>query len=969
MSAEPPVSLPNDPIQPSAAPASGRRGWRIRAVVSALMMASMAVMAAFLIAVGLLATETRLVQDADRDAQHVAQLLAARTRAWLAPTTAALRQLAQSELPRTVPVEARLRAVRPLVDELDAEPLLASVYLGWDDGDFLLVRPLRDATSRQRFMAPADAQVLVQSVERDAQGQQQHRYLFLDRTGLVVEERAQPDTAFDPRTRPWYDAANDPQRTVQSAPYAFFTTGELGISLSRRSADGHAVVGMDITLSALAGTLTEQRSLPATRMALVDGGGRVLAAADLPAGDRAAARQWRVAELETPALEQLWRLPDGTAQAVTLDVDGARWVGVRMPTALGLGQGNVLLVATPFDALVAPARARVRTVMLMAAVLALLLMPLGWWGGRALGHTLRGLRSNTARLVRFDFQQEAVPPSGLREVNELAAALAQMRVTIEAFLHLSQRMATEPELGRMLEEVLAQLVRAMHAQAARVYLFHLDTGTMTRTADAGDLQTAMPEHFAHDGQRSSRQAGRRLGLQGQHLDLELRGRDGHLRGLLVLEVRTDDGHEDPAFVAFAQQLSGMLAVAIETRELIHAQRQLFDAVIQLMAGAIDAKSPYTGGHCDRVPQLATAFMDRLCQERSGPYADVQRTEGERYAFRLGAWLHDCGKVVSPEHIVDKATKLELIHNRIHEVRTRFEVLWRDAEIAHLQRLIAGDAKDASEAQRDAEQQALRDDFAFVAACNQGGEFMSDEALARLRDVASRTWLRHFDRHLGLSVDEAHRLASHTGGSEALPAREALLADRPEHVVPWGQLRPAVERDDPRNEHGFDMSLPPQQQHQGELHNLSVQRGTLTAEDRFKINEHIVQTYVMLKRLPWPQELKQVPDMAATHHERLDGQGYPRRLPAERLTLEDRVMALADVFEALTAADRPYKPAKSLTESLRIMAFMVRDGHLDAELFRYFLRSRLWEDFALRFLRPAQCDAVDLDAIEALLPPP
>ena len=204
--------------------------------------------------------------------------------------------------------------------------------------------------------------------------------------------------------------------------------------------------------------------------------------------------------------------------------------------------------------------------------------------------------------------------------------------------------------------------------------------------------------------------------------------------------------------------------------------------------------------------------------------------------------------------------------------------------------------------------------------------------------------------------------------DTLPATEQLLADRPEHIVPWGNRRPAVERDDPRNTHGFDMRLPAPAQHQGELHNLSVRRGTLTDEDRFKINDHIVQTFTMLKGLPWPAGLEGVPHMAATHHERLDGQGYPRRLGAEALTLEDRVMALADVFEALTAADRPYKPAKSLTESLRIMAFMARDQHLDPELFRYFLRSRLWAQFGHDYLQPAQRDEVNLDAIEALITP-
>ena len=173
--------------------------------------------------------------------------------------------------------------------------------------------------------------------------------------------------------------------------------------------------------------------------------------------------------------------------------------------------------------------------------------------------------------------------------------------------------------------------------------------------------------------------------------------------------------------------------------------------------------------------------------------------------------------------------------------------------------------------------------------------------------------------------------------------------------------------DPNNHYGFDMPLPANEQHLGELYNLSVRRGTLTEEDRFKINDHIVQTLIMLRRLPWPAQLARVPDIAATHHEKMDGKGYPRKLGADQLTVVDRVMALADIFEALTAADRPYKAAKTLTESLRIMAFMAKDQHIDADLFRYFLHSRLWREFAEQYMQAGQMDDVDIAALEKLLP--
>ncbi|MFA7679414.1 MAG: HD domain-containing phosphohydrolase, partial [Pigmentiphaga sp.] len=452
----------------------------------------------------------------------------------------------------------------------------------------------------------------------------------------------------------------------------------------------------------------------------------------------------------------------------------------------------------------------------------------------------------------------------------------------------------------------------------------------------------------------------------QRTDFELRGRRGQLEGLLVLLHSGDRDHASPEFQAFTQRLTGMLAVAIETRQLIQAQRQLFDAVIRVLADAIDAKSAYTGGHCERVPKLSIMLADRLAAETSGPYADFKLDEDDRYAFHLAAWLHDCGKVTSPEHIVDKATKLETIYDRIHEIRMRFEVLWRDAEIDYLRALLAGHDAEAAADARNERQAQLHDDFHFVATCNLGGEFLGDETIARLQQISKTTWLRQFDDSLGLGIEARRHLERVRGPSPALPVQEPLLADRPEHRLPWHERKPPVERNDPRNTLGFDMTLPAHRQNLGELHNLSIRRGTLTDEDRFAINDHIVQTLTMLKKLPWPAHLSRVPDIAANHHEKMDGSGYPRRIPAATLPVTDRIMALADVFEALTAADRPYKPAKRLSESLHIMAFMGKEGHLDGELYLYFLHSRTWQSYAQRFLRPEQIDDVDVEALARIV---
>ena len=312
-------------------------------------------------------------------------------------------------------------------------------------------------------------------------------------------------------------------------------------------------------------------------------------------------------------------------------------------------------------------------------------------------------------------------------------------------------------------------------------------------------------------------------------------------------------------------------------------------------------------------------------------------------------------------MVDKATKLETIYNRIHEIRTRFEVLWRDARLEHLEALRAADADEAAlRRELDEKLAALRDDFTFVAACNLGDDPMNEERMERLRRIASRTWLRHLDDRLGLSHGEMQR---RRGEPAELPVVESLLSDKPEHIVPRSDG--ATLENDPL---GFRMDVPEHLYDHGELYNLSIPRGTLTKEERFKINGHIVETIRMLGRLPFPKELRRVPEWAGNHHERLDGKGYPRRLVAAELSTPARIMAIADIFEALTAVDRPYMKPRTLSQSARIMASMCGDGHICPDLFALFLRSGVHLRYAEEYLRPEQVDEVDLGTLLASLEP-
>ena len=402
-----------------------------------------------------------------------------------------------------------------------------------------------------------------------------------------------------------------------------------------------------------------------------------------------------------------------------------------------------------------------------------------------------------------------------------------------------------------------------------------------------------------------------------------------------------------------EALASQAAVALDNSNLMQAQQDLMDAFIMVIAGAIDAKSPYTGGHCARVPELSVMLAEAAEASEEPMFKEFKFNEEEWREFKIAGWLHDCGKVTTPEYVVDKDTKLQTIYNRIHEIRMRFEVLLRDEKINYLEAVANNPAIKADLLKEyDKKTEQLYRDFEFIANCNVGGEFMSDDAIDRLTRLSKISWTRHFDDRMGLSDMERQYFESIP--KPDLPCTEQLLADKPEHII----KRTINSNHSGESIHSV-IPTPKYLFNRGELYNLSIRKGTLSTEDRFIINDHIVQTILMLKKLPFPESLARVTEYAGGHHEKMDGTGYPLGLARDELSLAARIMAIADIYEALTASDRPYKKAKTLTESLKIMSFMVKDQHIDPDLFELFLTSGVYQQYADKYLDPAQIDEVDI----------
>jgi len=430
------------------------------------------------------------------------------------------------------------------------------------------------------------------------------------------------------------------------------------------------------------------------------------------------------------------------------------------------------------------------------------------------------------------------------------------------------------------------------------YCIHKD-----QTVNIADAYTA--EGFDFSGTRAMDQ---KLNYRSKSmLAVPMKNHEGEIIGALQLlnsqdpvtgEVKAFDESDQ----AIVESLASQAAIALTNRLLIVHLERLFESFIDMINHAIDDKSPYTAGHCARVPELTMLLAEAVNKADYGPLKSFTMSDADTYELKIAGLLHDCGKITTPVHVVDKGTKLETIFDRIHLVDTRFEVARRDLQLRALQGQMTDDELHAANAQ-------LEDDRAFLRKINVGGEFMKEDDIARVMQIAERYRWRN------------------TEGEDA-----PFLSD-------------------------------------DEIKNLTIRAGTLTEAERQIINHHIEVTIDMLEKLPWPKHLRNVPEYAGGHHEKMDGKGYPRGLSREQMSVPARCMGIADIFEALTARDRPYKKGKTLRESLEILGKMKLGAHVDPDLFNIFIWENVYVRYAEKFLNPEQIDAVDVTQIPGYEPPP
>ncbi|WP_087022325.1 HD domain-containing phosphohydrolase [Thaumasiovibrio subtropicus] len=829
---------------------------------------------------------------------------------------------------------------------LEKHDALTAMYMGDGAGNFYLVRALNDDEERAQVAAPPEAALMVNTVN---QGTGEIRFFSKVREQLATPPRPYP---YDPRERTWYRMARSEQGVIVTPPYRFFTGKDIGFTLAQTSVDKHQVVGVDIALSRLSAQLEGQVFSPNTEVLLFGPRQYLLAHSDPQmllneAGDGLQ----RLSESSHPVIRDLAGVTEEGVRHV--QQEGVSWRTDLKTLHLGIADVSLAIV-TPTDELLSEAKASRDATILISFFIIVLSIPVALWVSGFISRPLNALKRQSEAIMGFDFDRASRVNSNVLEVYQLSHTTHQLQQTIEQFANVSAMVGKEDNFQRLIGLYLEELILISKKPAAAIYLKEDDKMTVVASRGSWLKMPACIDDVEHPLQAAlaslTRVAQGPFTVEGEsysYLACPLMNKEGERVGLMVFHDAS--GVEvNPQQLSFLEALSGVITVAIENRQLVEHQKALMHAFIRLIAKAIDAKSPYTGKHCERVPALTKMLAQSAQRQRGGKFEDFNLNETQWEELFVASWLHDCGKVTTPEYIVDKATKLETIYDRIHEIRMRFEVLKRDAEVAYWQALANG--KPVSYLDLKQRWAEYDEQFAFVAKCNVGGEFMSDADIARLEDIGKQTWTRTLNDRLGVGHLALQR---YTAPAPELPTQEPLLANKPEHCITHNS-----EVDQSRYAR-FNLTPLALMQNSGELYNLSIRRGTLNNEERHKINDHIVQTILMLEELPFPPHLAAVPDIAGGHHEKMDGTGYPRGLRGEQMSLTARMMAIADVFEALTASDRPYKKGKTLTEALRIMYFMVEEEHLDKDLFRLFLEEGIYQQYAEQYMKKSQIDTVDI----------
>ena len=347
----------------------------------------------------------------------------------------------------------------------------------------------------------------------------------------------------------------------------------------------------------------------------------------------------------------------------------------------------------------------------------------------------------------------------------------------------------------------------------------------------------------------------------------------------------------------ATALASQASVILTQQILILEMKNLFEAFIKAIAVLIDEKSKQTGGHIQRVTELCMMIAKKLNQDGK-TFKAISLSPNQMDELRIAALMHDTGKITTPDHIINKSTRLETVLDRIELIETRWELFKTNQKLIAAQKQLAlfdqtTKQKEIRQIKRDCNEKIdkLETEFNTISSINSSKQVLDQNLIDQLKKIHAK--------------------------SDTISGKHLLYLTG------------------------------------NEFENLGILNGTLTSDERDIINSHASLTERTLNKLPWPKKLVNIPSIAGAHHEKLDGSGYPLRLTKENINIQARILAIADIFEALSAQDRSYKNPMKLSQIVMILEQMGEKGLLDKDIIKLFFNSKMHLEYAKKYLAPSQ----------------
>jgi HD-GYP domain-containing protein (c-di-GMP phosphodiesterase class II) len=904
------------------------------------------------------------------------------------PVIGFVNTLSHHPIAETSNTTERLKFLPFLRSGLENAESMSAVYIGYEDGSFFLFRILVPGY-RPGFTLPEGSKYLVQSIETVLSGETKNLFYFFNEELQEIGTMIPENYDYDPRERDWYKKAKESSNLIKTDPYIFFTTREVGKTFAIQSPSKNSIIGADVTLSAISDSLLKQKITPSTQIVLIDSHKNALAYLDpdklmIKSEEESKIRLAHINELGVSVLNKIEKKfdPKNEKSNFTVELYENTWYVYASSLPVSGEEVNYLIITAPEDELMESAKESLNKTIIITFALILLSFPVIYLVSRKISKSMRELTKVTNAIRDFDFSGDVPNSSRVKELDELSFTIGIMKNTIQKFLDISSLLSEEKDFEKLMHHILSETAESTKVPAAILYLLSTDEKSLSvgaiylRDGSAVSIQGAPQVSLEKESETfpilniikqnktsvirtPSKAFSKEINFFGPEMEkqfpylivIPIKNQDKDLIGCLCL-FETQDISKNTSRLTFVENLSGTTSVAIQNHRTLEQQKNLFNSLIKSIAKAIDNKSFSKNEHCARVPELAMMLANAVYEQETGPLSNFNYGSDEKEALFIASHLHDIGKIIVPEHVVQKETRLELLYDRLNEIRLRFEIIKRDLKISYYKKLNGGASKELLDRELEKEYRIIDEDFQFIANCNEGKEEMNPENLEKIKKIGMRTWEKTLDDTIGLSYSDKMKKVKKKNPN---PLIENLLSDKPDHLI-------EREEEDiiaPENPWNFKIEAPQYKYNQGEIYNLSLDKGILTPEEKYIINSHMIHTIKILEELPFPKNLKSVPEIAGGHHEKMDGSGFPKKLTKDELSILSRIMGIVDIFETLTSVHKPNKKGRTLSESIKIMDRMRKDDLIDPDIFEVFLTSGSYLEYAKKFLEPYQIDEVDI----------